>query len=335
MNGAGLSVCLIMKDAAATLEGAVESVRPHVAEICIYDTGSNDRTLPLVAELAAQPGTPIVLEQGEWRDDFAWARQRSFALSSQPWRMYLDADDVVVGGGRLPALVEAAHEAGARGISVAYDHHDAPGGTTAWLWTNRILHRDSGHWEGVVHELWRGLRVDEIALAHPAAVRVRHLQRAERPLHYERLVELAAADPARTPRGQMMLGFELLRRDDRRAARALETYLDKGHDAGEGDPNGFRWVVLDQLSQAYVRLGDPSAAARAAQSRDAYTGRLSAAMAAGEIEDVEFWRALLGRMDELVSSGSGDVLLPGPATALGGRAGRTSKAQNPPGVGSP
>lgn len=320
MTDPGLSVCLIVKDASRTLERAVESVRAHVAELCVYDTGSSDGTLDLLERLAAGPGAPLVFEEGVWRDDFAWARERSFALSSQPWRMYLDADDVVVGGERLPALLGAAEQAGARGISVAYDHHDAPDGTVAWLWTNRILHRDSGRWEGVVHELWRGLRLEEIALAHPGTVRVSHLQRAERPRHYERLIERAAADPKRTPRGQMMLGFELLRRDDRGAVAALRRYLDEGHDAIEGDPNGFRWLVLDQLSHAYERLGDRAAALRVARERDAYTTRLSAAIAAGEIEDVEFWRALAGRMDELVASGSGELLLAGPATALRSRA---------------
>jgi glycosyltransferase involved in cell wall biosynthesis len=316
MTDPGLSVCLIVRDAAATIERALESVRAHVDELCVYDTGSSDGTVALLERLAAAPGAPLVVEKGEWRDDFGWARERSFALSSEPWRMYLDADDVVVGGERLRALVAAAGRDGARGISVAYDHHDAPDGTVSWLWTNRILHRDSGHWEGVVHELWRGLRLEEIALAHPAAVRVQHLLRTERPRHYERLIELAAAAPEHTPRGQMMLGFELLRRDDRRAVVALRRYLDERHDASEGDPNGFHWIVLDQLSHAYARLGDAKGATGAGKERDAYTARLSAAIAAGEIEDVEFWRMLLGRMDELVASESGEVLLPGPAAAL-------------------
>lgn len=319
MTDPGLSVCLIVRDAAETLERAVGSVRPHVAELCVYDTGSTDGTIALLERLAASPGTPVVFERGEWRDDFAWARERSFALSSQRWQMYLDADDVVLGGERLPLLVATAERAGARAISVAYDHHDARDGAVSWLWTNRILRRDSGRWEGVVHELWRGLRLEEIVLAHPAALRVRHLQRAERPQRYERLVELAAADAERTPRGQMMLGFELLGRDDRRAVAVLGRYLDEGQDAIEGDPNGFHWIVLDQLSRAHARLGDGAGAMRRAQERDAYTARLSAAIAAGEIEDVEFWRALAGRMDALLASGAGELLLPGPATALRAR----------------
>ena len=118
----------------------------------------------------------------------------------------------------------------------------------------------------------------------------------------------------------MMLGFELLGRDDRRAVAVLGRYLDEGQDAIEGDPNGFHWIVLDQLSRAHARLGDGAGAMRRAQERRArIPNRLSAAIAAGEIEDVEFWRALAGRMDALLASGAGELLLPGPATALRAR----------------
>ncbi len=55
MTDPGLSVCLIVRDAAETLERAVGSVRPHVAELCVYDTGSTDGTIALLERLAAEP----------------------------------------------------------------------------------------------------------------------------------------------------------------------------------------------------------------------------------------------------------------------------------------
>lgn len=312
LHPAPVSACLIVRDAAATLGACLESLRPYVTEVCVYDTGSSDGTLALLEREAAAPGATLVVERGEWRDDFAWAREQSFALASEPWRIYVDADDILCGGGGLAALVAAADGADARGIAVAYNHHDGPGGRPAWLWTNRILRRDSGRWEGVVHELWRGLRLEEIAVAHPACLHVQHLRRREERQRYLGLVVQAARDPTRTPRGLMMLGFERLRRDDAGAVRALEAYLAGGWDTIEGEPNGFRWIVLDQLVQAQARLGNEPQARRYAQIRDGYTAELSAAIAAGLIENVEYWRDLLAGMDALLSAEPAEPLLPGP-----------------------
>jgi hypothetical protein len=106
-----------------------------------------------------------------------------------------------------------------------------------------------------VHELWRGLKVEDVALAHPARLRVYRCRRDNRRGHYQDLVERAAADPERTPRGLMMLGFELLGVDDGRATRALRPYIEGGHDVIEREPNGHHWIVLDQLSRAFARNG--------------------------------------------------------------------------------
>lgn len=317
-----VSACLIVRNSATRIEACLASVRPHVEEVCVYDTGSTDATLTILARLAATPGAPIVVSRGPWHDDFARAREHSFALASHPWRMYLDDDDLLVGGENLSSVVAAAAASGQTAISVAYDHHDQPDGRRVWLWTNRILRRGSGRWEGVVHEHWRGLRVEDIALAHPGSLHVRHRRRAERRGHYQRLIELAAADPARTPRGLMMLGFELLRVDDLRAIRSLEAYLAGGHDRIEGEPNGYRFVVLDQLSQAYARTGQTAQAAAAAAGRDAYGDELARAHATGQIEDVEFWRRLLADTETLVATDGAPPLLPGPASAMRSPAGR-------------
>lgn len=314
-----VSVCLIVRDSAPLLEACLASVRPHADEVCIYDTGSTDGTLELLARLAQEPGPPLRVERGEWTDSFARARERSFALASHPWRMYLDDDDLLVGGERLRPVVAAAAADGCSAVSVAYDHHDQPDGSRVWLWTNRILHRDSGHWEGAVHELWRGLRVEDIALAHPAALHVRHLRRRERPGHYRRLVEVAAADLGHTPRGLMMLGFELLRIDDEGAIRAFEGYLGGEHDTVEGAPNGFRYIVLDQLTQAYARVGRSADAARTGSKREAYALEITRAVEEGRIEDVEFWRRLAAEMESLASRKESPPLLPGPASAMRAR----------------
>lgn len=314
---ATVSACLIVRDCATRLAPCLASVRPYVDEVCVYDTGSVDGTLALLERLAEEPGAPIRFERGEWRDSFAWARQRSFELATHPWRIYLDDDDLLIGGASLHSVVAAAAAQHCSAVSVAYDHHDQPDGTRIWVWTNRILHRDSGRWEGAVHELWRGLRVEEIAVAHPGALHVRHLRRLERPGHYRRLVELSAADLEHTPRGLMMLGFELLQSNDEGAIRTLEAYLHGRYDAIEGEPNGFRFIVLEQLAKAYRRTNDQAAAATTEALRDAYALEITRAVETGRIEDVEFWRRLSAETEALAAQSDSPPLLPGPATAIG------------------
>jgi hypothetical protein len=63
------------------------SIRRHVDEVVVVDTGSTDRTI----EIAESYG--VVLLHREWRDDFAWARNEGLAAASGDWILYIDADE--------------------------------------------------------------------------------------------------------------------------------------------------------------------------------------------------------------------------------------------------
>lgn len=119
---APISLCLICKDNISTLERCIRSARPFVAETCVFDTGSTDGTLELLDSLASEPGTPIRIERGEWRNDFAWARNQSFAMadSALPWRMYLDSDDEMVAGEQLVEVVREMERTNDYGAVLAY-----------------------------------------------------------------------------------------------------------------------------------------------------------------------------------------------------------------------
>src|SRR6478609_4928618 len=117
MPGATIAACLIVKDEERTLERCLTSIRPFVDEVNIYDTGSTDGTLALLDRLAHEstlevggtptPLAPIRVERGEWRDDFSWARARSFAMASAGvgWLLWADADDEVIGGACMRTVV--------------------------------------------------------------------------------------------------------------------------------------------------------------------------------------------------------------------------------------
>src|SRR4051794_22987680 len=88
-----IALAMITKDSAAVIDRCLDSVVPHVDEVRVYDTGSRDETVERV-EARAGAGEPLAVERGEWRDDFAWARARSFELVSSgiDWILWLDDD---------------------------------------------------------------------------------------------------------------------------------------------------------------------------------------------------------------------------------------------------
>jgi glycosyltransferase involved in cell wall biosynthesis len=86
-----LTVAMIVKDEAKNIREAVESFRPIADEIVVYDTGSTDGTQAILDSLGVR------WIQGEWRNDFAWARNRSIETARSAWILWMDADD------RIPA----------------------------------------------------------------------------------------------------------------------------------------------------------------------------------------------------------------------------------------
>lgn len=103
---APVSLCIIVKNE-PLLEKCINSIREHVQEIVIVDTGSTDGTQNVAKKLADKfevftacndPQTGLI-------EDFSMARQRSFDLSTQPWVMWCDADDTIEGGENLNKLI--------------------------------------------------------------------------------------------------------------------------------------------------------------------------------------------------------------------------------------
>lgn len=103
-----LSWCMIVRNAEATLETTLKSIRERTpqAEIVIVDTMSRDRS-PEIAKKYADVWHEWRGPNGDWDRDMPWftdaaaARQLSFELASGRWRGWIDSDD------RLPGPEEA------------------------------------------------------------------------------------------------------------------------------------------------------------------------------------------------------------------------------------
>lgn len=106
-----LSLCMIVRDAEATLPACLESARGLADVMIIADTGSADRTL----EVAGRYGARCL--SIPWEDDFAKARNRALAEARSDWVLVLDADERLdPGAGR--ALAALLGEAAVEGFQV-------------------------------------------------------------------------------------------------------------------------------------------------------------------------------------------------------------------------
>jgi len=161
-----LSLCMIVRNEEEHLEKCLNSVKSAVDEIIILDTGSMDRTKEIAARY-----TPHVHDY-IWQDDFAAARNASFALAQKPFILWLDADDVI-DPPQLKKLIELKEDLDENVDAVMMPYHYAfsPGGEPSLVFDReRIVRRAAGFaFSGAVHEAMavtgRVIRAD-IAVRH-------------------------------------------------------------------------------------------------------------------------------------------------------------------------
>ncbi len=83
-----ITLCMVVRNEAARLEGCLERLRPYVSQIIIVDTGSTDATL----EIAYRLGAEVFIEPFV---DFAQARNTALRLARGDWIMVMDPDEEI------------------------------------------------------------------------------------------------------------------------------------------------------------------------------------------------------------------------------------------------
>lgn len=113
MSSGLLTLSMIVKDEARTLERTLASIKPHIDRWVILDTGSTDGTQDVIRE--AMAGVPGELHEEPFVD-FATTRNRALDLAGNETEfvMWLDADDEVVGGQALRQFLERERGKGDR-----------------------------------------------------------------------------------------------------------------------------------------------------------------------------------------------------------------------------
>ncbi|MBI4952354.1 MAG: glycosyltransferase family 2 protein [Myxococcales bacterium] len=262
-----LCLCMIVKDEAATIARTLESVKPFVDRWVVLDTGSSDDTRERVRALMA--GTPGAVHEAPFVD-FATTRNHALDLcgADAEFILWLDADDVLVGGkalraglGRERALCGPDREAYFLRVEagVAFD-------------SARVLRaRDGWRFKGVVHEVLMREgrqppvhRIEGVLIRHEVGDEA--LERSRR--RWERDVGLlgavVAADPSDT-RAAFYLGLtyfwlgrweEAIAALERRAAMGgwhEEVYQARMHVGVAAERAGRPWPeVLDLYLRAHA-----------------------------------------------------------------------------------
>ena len=221
---ASISLCMIVRDEAAVLGRCLKSVAPAVDEIIIVDTGSVDSTKAVAAAYTDK------IYDFAWVDDFAAARNASFAKATGTYILWLDADDVLLAADldALLCLKNRLDQDPADVVMMRYNTgFDSHGNPTFFFDRERLVRRAAGPvWRGRVHEYidCPGRRITvNIAVTHRSEKTVyttRNLQIYEK---------MAAAGETFSPRDQFYYGRELFyHRQYDRAVQALQAFLATG-----------------------------------------------------------------------------------------------------------
>jgi glycosyltransferase involved in cell wall biosynthesis len=152
-------MCLIVKNE-PLLEKCILSIRDHVKEIVIVDTGSTDGTIEVAKKYADifesysdcnDPETGLI-------KSFSQARQRSFDLATQDWVAWMDADDIIVGGENFDKLIKKhTEELKLRGVGFVFPYeysYNDQGYCTCTHYRERLVYNKKNYkWVNPVHEV--------------------------------------------------------------------------------------------------------------------------------------------------------------------------------------
>src|SRR5271157_3584443 len=171
---APISVCMIVRDEHHQLEKCLQSIRPHVAHIAVVDTGSEDNSVEITKKYADfvevwtecnDPNTKTPENPHGLMLRFDLARARAFSHSTQPWTMWIDGDDEVVGAEHLEDLCkeyDRERNGGPSMVYMPYEYSRDHTGRVTMVHERERLVTPKQHfqWMGWVHEVCVPLGAD-------------------------------------------------------------------------------------------------------------------------------------------------------------------------------
>jgi glycosyltransferase involved in cell wall biosynthesis len=125
---AGITLGILARNAAKTIVECLESAAPYVDQIVIGFGGpSDDGTEDLVRQWALDQSrypTPVLMFPITWQDDFSRARNEILAKVETEWFLWLDADDILINGQLMQAVIDQNDDANCITFPYHYDQDE-------------------------------------------------------------------------------------------------------------------------------------------------------------------------------------------------------------------
>jgi glycosyltransferase involved in cell wall biosynthesis/predicted SAM-dependent methyltransferase len=247
-----LSLALIVKNEEKNLVRVLDSVQGLYDELVIVDTGSTDRTVEIAERYTKN------IYHFEWVNDFSKARNFSFSKCTQPWVMWLDADDALKPEDvrRIRAEFDkVSHRQDLSYLLINYNYWVEPptlsGTVKATQIRERIIRREKAHWKGRCHEI---IMVDWNQSHAIDGVAVWHLRDEEdRAADSNRNIQLMQLEIEETPssRNYLYLGNEYV--GCGKTHEAIESY---SRSIEISDDINTNFQAAYKIGQCYHGLGD-------------------------------------------------------------------------------
>ena len=144
-----LSVIIICKNEKGSISYTLETACAISKDVVVYDSGSTDGTLEIIARY------PVRLFQGEWLG-FGPTRQKAASLANNTWVMVLDADESLSSAG-IKEIQELHPKDPRSAYSIQLFNHLGPTHIKWGAWSNdwrvRIYNRYVLSWDdSIIHE---------------------------------------------------------------------------------------------------------------------------------------------------------------------------------------
>ena len=89
----GISCIMMLKNEETWIEGCLENILPMIDEFVLVNTGSTDGTFGIIERFAKYSPVPVKILQYPWEDNYSTPRNFGKLHATQPWIMFMDADE--------------------------------------------------------------------------------------------------------------------------------------------------------------------------------------------------------------------------------------------------